>query len=61
MQKSSSSSFFTSPKPERSSKSKIVIGLPENVKHNVHVDLDYTWTGEDPNQAFKILKKLGEG
>jgi len=31
------------------------------VKHNVHVDLDFTWTGEDPNHAFKIIKKLGEG
>ncbi len=37
------------------------ISLPENVKHNVHVDLDYNWTGEDPNHAFSEVKKLGEG
>jgi len=37
------------------------IGLPENVKHHVHVDLDYNWTGEDPTEAFVGLKRLGEG
>lgn len=37
------------------------IGSPENVKHNVHVDLDFHWTGEDPSAAFSILQKLGEG
>jgi serine/threonine protein kinase len=37
------------------------IGRPFNVKHHVHVDMDYKWSGEDPESVFHIDEKLGQG
>ncbi len=38
------------------------ISTPSNVKHNLHVDLNFNWSGEDdPGAAFKIVKKVGIG
>lgn len=39
-----------------------VITGPTNVVHRVHVDLDYTWSGnEDPSEIFEVHDILGEG
>jgi len=36
------------------------IGLPFNLQHNVHVDLDWNWSGK-AEDVFEIQEKLGEG
>lgn len=37
------------------------IGTPENVRHHLHVDRNFNWTGEDPATAFQLQKKVGVG
>lgn len=37
------------------------ISAPFNVQHRVHVDFDYKWTGQDPEDVFELTVKLGEG
>lgn len=37
------------------------IGNPFNVQHRVHVDFDYKWTGQHPDDVFELSQKLGEG
>lgn len=37
------------------------ISAPFNFQHRVHVDFDYKWTGQDPDDVFELTKKLGEG
>jgi hypothetical protein len=37
------------------------ISMPFNVHHKLHVDFDYKWTGQDPEDVFELTQKLGEG
>ncbi|GAM23409.1 hypothetical protein SAMD00019534_065840, partial [Acytostelium subglobosum LB1] len=39
----------------------VVVGTPFNVKHKVHVDLDYKWTGEEVDKDFVFQELLGTG
>lgn len=37
------------------------ISTPFNVQHKVHVDFDYKWSGQNPDEVFELSQKLGEG
>eukprot|EP01091_Cochliopodium_minus_P011563 TRINITY_DN3311_c0_g2_i2.p1 TRINITY_DN3311_c0_g2~~TRINITY_DN3311_c0_g2_i2.p1 ORF type:complete len:925 (-),score=275.28 TRINITY_DN3311_c0_g2_i2:403-3177(-) len=37
------------------------VGSPYNVVHKVHVNFDYQWTGQKPEEVFRIDEKLGQG
>ncbi|KAL6066966.1 non-specific serine/threonine protein kinase [Balamuthia mandrillaris] len=39
----------------------IIISAPSNVRHKIHVDFNFVWTGEDLVEEFTILQKLGHG
>ena len=36
-----------------------VVGTPYNVVHKVHVNFDYQWTGQKPEEVFRLDEKLG--
>ena len=38
-----------------------MISDPFNVVHKTHVDFEYKWSGQNPNEAFEFEEKLGEG
>lgn len=38
-----------------------VVGMPMKVVHKVHIDKDYNWSGQDPDEVFELKEKLGEG
>jgi hypothetical protein len=48
-------------KEKKSNKMVKEIGTPYNIQHKTHVDFDYKWTGQDPDQVFELTQKLGEG
>lgn len=35
--------------------------MPYNVKHNQHVDFNFTWVGQKPDELFEIGEQLGIG
>lgn len=37
------------------------VGLPYNLKHKVHVNFDFQWSGQNPSEVFILQEKLGEG
>lgn len=37
------------------------VGTPYNLKHNVHVNFDFQWEGQNPYEVFTLGEKLGEG
>lgn len=39
----------------------VVVGGPFNVQHKVHVDFEFSWSGQDPGDIFEFVEKLGEG
>eukprot|EP01113_Clastostelium_recurvatum_P032515 TRINITY_DN4190_c0_g1_i8.p1 TRINITY_DN4190_c0_g1~~TRINITY_DN4190_c0_g1_i8.p1 ORF type:complete len:587 (-),score=130.72 TRINITY_DN4190_c0_g1_i8:28-1788(-) len=43
------------------SSSSAEVSAPFNIKHKVHVDPDYKWSGQNPEEVFELLDKLGEG
>ena len=52
----------TPPEVEKTGKAKgTVISRPYNVEHNTHLDLNFEWQGDDVENQFVLLDKLGEG
>lgn len=41
--------------------SKLDVGNPFGLKHNVHVDFDFKWEGQNPYDVFVLGERLGEG
>lgn len=39
----------------------VSVSSPFGLAHKIHVDLDYNWSGEDPETSFQIQEKIGEG
>ncbi len=39
----------------------IGLPIPSSIQHNVHVDAQLRWTGEDACNQFKFLDKIGSG
>ena len=39
----------------------LVVSAPYNLSHNIHVDTDFNWTGQDPLKIFELIEKLGQG
>jgi small GTP-binding protein len=39
----------------------LVVSAPYNLSHNIHVDVDFNWTGQDPLKIFELIEKLGQG
>jgi hypothetical protein len=37
------------------------VGLPYNVVHKVHVDFNWDWSGEKPEDIFELEELLGQG
>ncbi len=39
----------------------VEIGTPRDVKHNLHVNNNFDWVVDNPENSFKLEEKLGEG
>ena len=37
------------------------MGIPYGLKHNLHVNFDFNWEGQNPYDVFTLGEKLGEG
>eukprot|EP01113_Clastostelium_recurvatum_P039690 TRINITY_DN6082_c0_g1_i2.p1 TRINITY_DN6082_c0_g1~~TRINITY_DN6082_c0_g1_i2.p1 ORF type:complete len:470 (-),score=91.96 TRINITY_DN6082_c0_g1_i2:157-1566(-) len=48
-------------KDKEASKSRLVISAPSAIEHKLHVGKDFTWNVKDPDAAFQLEEKLGEG
>eukprot|EP01133_Synstelium_polycarpum_P014871 gene14871-17585_t len=46
---------------EQQSSGQVVVGTPFNVKHKVHVDFEYVWSGEELDKVFEFQEVLGTG
>lgn len=47
--------------PKHRDPSYLSVGNPYNLKHKVHVNFDFQWSGQNPVEMFDIQEKLGEG
>ncbi|KAL6077453.1 Serine/threonine-protein kinase svkA [Balamuthia mandrillaris] len=57
--KSSKSASASGSKKKK--REELVISSPTNFEQRSHVDSNFEWSGEDPNSAFTLHNKLGEG
>ena len=48
-------------KSKKNAKDDSNVGNPYNVVHKVHVNFNYEWSGQNPEQVFRIDEKLGQG
>jgi hypothetical protein len=45
-----------------SEKVEFTISGPTNARHQLHVDKEYNWSGQqNPEDAFQIVEKIGQG
>ena len=42
-------------------KDPLILSEPQGFQQKVHVDIDYKWSGENPNQQFELQEELGKG